>query len=109
MNINELSKNLEIRQRKAHKTDDGGLVIETVQDVSGIVESNKKQFNAYDERARWSDDLLGNKIASIPLTVIDELNKQGIMRGFHVLDQTRFKSWLNHPDNRAFRTRPGRI
>ena len=109
MNINELSKNLEIRQRKAHKTDDGGLVIETVQDVSGIVESNKKQFNAYDERARWSDDLLGNKIASIPLTVIDELNKQGIMRGFHVLDQTRFKAWLNHPDNRAFRTRPGRI
>jgi len=109
VNINELSKNLEIRQRKAHKTDDGGLVIETVQDVSGIVESNKKQFNAYDERARWSDDLLGNKIASIPLTVIDELNKQGIMRGFHVLDQVRFKSWLNHPDNRAFRTRPGRI
>ena len=109
MNINELSKNLEIRQRKAHKTDDGGLVIETIQDVSGIVESNKKQFNAYDERSRWSDELLGNKIASIPLTVIDELNKQGIMRGFHVLDQPRFKSWLNNPDNRAFRTRPGRI
>ena len=109
MNINELSKNLEVRQKKAHKTDDGGLVIETVQDVSGIVESNRKQFNSYDERARWSDDLLGNKIASIPLTVIDELNKQGIMRGFHVLDQTRFKAWLNNPDNRAFRTRPGRI
>ena len=53
--------------------------------------------------------MFGNKIASVPLTVIDELNKQGIMRGFHVLDQARFKAWLNHPDNRAFRTRPGRI
>jgi hypothetical protein len=109
MNINEIAKQNNFRSRKAHKTDEGELVIETVQDVSGIVESNRKQFNAYDERAKWSDHLFGNKIASIPLTVIDELNKQGIMRGFHVLDQTRFKAWLNNPDNRAFRTRPGRI
>ena len=109
MNINEFSKTAKVVDRKAHKTDDGGLVIESSQDVTGIIESNRKQFNAYDERARWSDDLLGNKIASIPLAVVDELNKQGIMRGFHVLDQPRFKAWLNHPDNRAFRTRPGRI
>lgn len=99
---------IQFRTRKAHAVDDG-LVIETSQDVSGIVESNRKQFNSFDERARWSDDLLGNKIASIPLTVIDELNKQGVMRGFHILDQARFKAFLNHPDNRAFRTRPGRI
>lgn len=99
----------QFRTRKAHATDDGGLVIETAQDVSGIIESNKRQFNAFDERARWSDDLLGNKVASIPLTVIDDLNQKGIMRGFHILDEKRFKDFLNDPDNRVFRTRPGRI
>lgn len=109
MNINEIAKQNNFRSRKAHFLDDDKLVIETSQDVSGIVESNKRQFNSFDERARWSGDLLGNKIASIPLTVIDDLNRQGIMRGFHVIDQARFKAWLNEPDNRAFRTRPGRV
>jgi len=51
--------------------------------------------------------LFGNKVASIPLTVIDDLNKIGIMRGFHVVDEKRFKAWLNNSDNRVFRTRTG--
>jgi len=97
----------EFRKSVAHADGDGGLVIETRQDVSGIVESNKREFNSYDERAKWSDHMFGNKVASIPLTVIDDLNKKGIMRGFHVLDQKAFTKWLNEPDNRYFRTRPG--
>jgi hypothetical protein len=109
MNINEIAKNTKVVQRKAHTADDGGIVIESSQDVGGIIESNKAQFNSYDERAKWSDHLFGNKIASVPLVVIDDLNKKGIMRGFHVVDQARFKEWLNNPDNRAFRTRPGRV
>ena len=109
MNINEIAKNTKVVQRKAHTADDGGIVIESSQDVGGIIESNKAQFNSYDERARWSDHLFGNKVASVPLVVIDDLNKKGIMRGFHVVDQARFKEWLNNPDNRAFRTRPGRV
>jgi hypothetical protein len=107
--MNTNLEDIKVVHRKAHADDNGGIIIESAQDVGGIVESNRKQFNAYDERARWSDDLLGNKIASIPLSVIDDLNQKGIMRGFHVLDQARFKAWLNHPDNRAFRTRPGRV
>jgi hypothetical protein len=95
------------RESVAHSDDNGGLIIQTVQDVSGIVEANRKEFNSYDERARWSDHAFGNKIASIPLTVIDDLNKQGIMRGFAVVDQKRFRHWLNERDNQAFRTRPG--
>jgi hypothetical protein len=51
--------------------------------------------------------MLGNKVASIPLTVIDDLNKQGIMRGYAVLDDKRFAAWLNDPMNRAWRTRTG--
>ena len=68
---------------------------------------NQKEYNSFDERAKWSDELFGNKIASIPFTVIDELNKQGIMRGFAVQDAKRFKAWLNERDNRVFRTRTG--
>ena len=95
------------RQTAVHADGEGGIVIETRQDVSGIIEQNKKEYNSFDERARWSDHLFGNKVASIPLTVIDDLNKLGIMRGFAVLDEKRFKAWLNNSDNRVFRTRTG--
>jgi len=95
------------RQSAVHADGNGGIIIETRQDVSGIIEQNKKEYNSFDERARWSDDMFGNKVASIPLTVIDDLNKQGIMRGFAILDEKRFKAWLNNSDNRVFRTRTG--
>jgi len=31
------------------------------------------------------------------------------MQGFNVIDLKRFKEFLNHPDNRFFRTKQGRI
>jgi hypothetical protein len=102
-------ENPTFRKSAVHADGNGGIIIQTAQDVSAIIEQNKKEFNSYDERAKWSDEIYGNKVASIPLTAIDELNKQGIMRGFHVLDNTRFAMWLNNPDNRAWRTRPGVI
>ena len=95
------------RKTAVHSDGDGGIIIETRQDISDILEQNKKEYNSYDERARWSDELLGNKVASIPMTVIDDLNAKGIMRGFAVLDEKRFKAWLNERDNRVFRTRTG--
>jgi len=97
------------RQTAVHADGEGGIVIQTRQDVTDIVEQNKKEFNSFDERARWSDQLFGNKVASIPMTVIDDLNKAGIMRGFAVLDDKRFAMWLNDPMNRAWRTRTGKV
>jgi len=85
---------------------DGKYLIETSQNITGIIESNKAQFNAIDEKAKWGE---WTKVASIPNVVVDELNKQGIMRGFGVLDEKRFKAFLNDPDNRFFRTRPGQV
>lgn len=85
---------------------DGNYFIENKQNISGILESNKAQFNAIDERAKWGE---WTKIASLPNVVIDDLNKQGIMRGFAVLDEKRFRIFLNDPDNRFFRTRPGQV
>ena len=95
-----------MRKFKSHNTDDGKIV-ETNQDVTDIIEKNKQEYN--NSSTKWGEDVFDNKIASIPLTVVDNLNKQGIMRGFHVLDQKKFFAWLNDPDNRFFRTKQGRI
>jgi hypothetical protein len=99
----------EFRKSVAHADGEGGIIIETRQDVTANIEQNLKEFNSFDERAKWSDDMFGNKIASIPLTVIDDLNAKGIMRGFAVIDEKQMKAWLNNPDNRFFRTRPGKV
>jgi hypothetical protein len=81
------------------------VILETRQDVSQIIEANKRQFNDSDGKF---DDVITH-VARLPLTVVDDLNRKGIMRGFKVIDQTRFKAFLNHPDNRFFRTHPGKI
>lgn len=82
--------------------DSGKTYIETRQDAEPILEMNKARMNAHDERARWQDN--NNLVASIPLTVYWDLKRRGI-----VDDPKRFKAWLNDPDNRAFRARPGKV
>ena len=95
--------------KTAFHDDGANLIIEHKADVSNVIDSNKKEYAQSDSHQRWSDDAFGNKVASIPLVVFQELEKQGITRGFQVLDMPRFKAWLNNPDNLAFRTRTGRI
>ena len=85
------------------------LIIAKSQDITAILEMNKREYAAQDERKNWGDDAFSNKVASIPLAVFAELEKQGITRGFAVIDKKRFNAWLNDPDNRAFRTRAGRV
>ena len=79
-------------------------VIETIQNVQPIVESNKSEFNQVDERARWDGEGLGLRVASIPMNIYMDLVSKGITR-----TEKDFKKWLNDPDNRFFRTRPGRV
>jgi len=83
------------------------ITVKQEQDVSALIEQNKKEYNNAD--SKWSDELFGNKVASIPFTAIDKLNKEGIMKGFTVLDQKRFFAWLNNPENLFFRTKPGQL
>ena len=90
----------------AHDDGEGGLILETRQNVTPFLEQNKASYAQIDERARWGEF---TKIASIPFAVIQELNKKGILKGFHIVDQKAMKAWVNDPDNRFFRTRPGRI
>lgn len=77
------------------------FTIETRQDVNPLVELNKQKFNAIDERARWGEL---SQVASIPLNVYYDLKAKGIID-----DKKKFRAWLNDPDNRAFRTRPGQV
>jgi hypothetical protein len=90
------------------KDDGDQLIITQKQDITGIIEANKRDYAETDAKTKWGDTL-NNRVARIPLTVFTELEKQGITRGFTVIDMKRFKEWLNNPDNQVFRTRAGRI
>ena len=78
-------------------TDEATIVAE--QDVSSVVELNKKSFN--ETHGKFGEF---SKVASLPLVVYNDLQKKGILN-----DEKAFKRWLNDPDNRFFRTRPGTI
>lgn len=77
------------------------FTIETVQDVTGIVERAKDAYAQVDERARWGE---GQVVASIPLVVYYDLMRRGVLR-----DEQAFRRWLDDPENRFFRTRPGKL
>lgn len=83
----------------------GEFFLENEQDVSDVVADNKAHFNEKDERARWSRGVLGgDRVASIPNVLWAELEAKGITQ-----DEKALKRWLNDPDNRAFRVRPGKV
>lgn len=78
------------------------LIVERVQDIEPILESNKQAANQ--AAATWGSDL--NKVASIPFVIIEKYRNQGIdlMR-----DPVAMKRFLNDPDNRYFRTKLGKV
>ena len=95
-----------LKKTEAAFDGEGGLIIRTAQDVTAIVEQNKAQYNAGSVHDKWGDM---TKVASLPFTIIDTLNRKGIMRGFAVIDEKEFRIFLNDPENRFFRTRPGKV
>lgn len=97
--------------RTALSDGEGGIIIHSQTDLTDFAEHTKQQYNANPGKTGWSDTPFDqkNKIASLPLAIINELNAKGIMRGFQILDQKALKAWLNDPDNRVFRTRGGEV
>jgi len=97
--------------RTVHSDGDGGIVIHSQTDLSDFIEHTKAQYNANPGKTGWSGEVLDpkNKIASLPLAIINDLNAKGIMRGFHIQDPKAMKKWLNDPENRVFRTRGGEV
>ena len=84
-----------------YDADKDEATIETEFQIGDLIEQNKAQFNSTDERAKWGE---WSKVASIPMALFHRLKQQGI-----VDDPAAMKRWLNDPDNRLFRTRPGRV
>lgn len=95
------------RQQVVHADGDGGIIIETKQDITEILESNNLIREADKERRGHLNDL--HHVARIPFTVIDDLNKKGIMKGFAIVDDVAFASWLNNSDNAQFKVYRGTI
>lgn len=76
-------------------------VIETVADITPVIEQNKAAYAKVDEKAKWGE---WAHVAQIPMSVYWELKKKGIAE-----DPVAMKKWLNDPENKYFRTRPGKV
>lgn len=85
----------------AHADGEGGLILETLQDVESVLEANKTLHADVDERARYEE---WTRVASIPLVVWEQWKKEGDVR-----DPNFIRKKLNDRDNLFFRTRPGRV
>jgi hypothetical protein len=72
------------------------------QDVTALYERNKKLYN--EAPTGWGD---GAVHTSLPMVLREKLKRQGIIREDG--DTTLWKRWVNDPDNRGWRIRPGRI
>ena len=96
-----------IRTQTVHADGDGGIVIETKQDVTEIIEANKAQLEFDKARTGNLNEL--HHVARIPFTVIDVLNQKGIMKGFTVVDDVGFAKWLNDPENAVWKTYRGTV
>lgn len=93
-------------KRIQHEHADGECAIETVQDITETVETNKYNFN---ERAGTRYNDLMNHVASIPTSIYYKLVRDGIIDDKNDPEMVALKRWLNDPDNRVFRTRDGRL
>lgn len=98
---------MDYRQQVVHADGDGGIIIETKQDVTEILESNKQLLEADKQRTGNLNEL--HHVARIPFTVIDDLNKKGIMKGFAIVDDAAFASWLNSSDNAQWKVYRGTV
>ncbi len=81
---------------------DDSFVIKTVQDCDAVVGDNKALHADQDEKTGWKGTW--HRVASIPNIVWWDLVKKGIAD-----DEKALKKWLNDPDNRFFRVRPGKV
>jgi len=91
-------------------TDDGGIAVTHTEDVGEFLEANKAEALAVGRGIGRNKDEW-RKVASIPLTVWNELVKQGIVTadGRRVVDEVKFRRWLNDSDNRYLRTCEGKV
>jgi hypothetical protein len=95
------------RQQIVHADGDGGIIIETKQDVTEIL----KEVEAIreEDKARTGHLNEFHHVGKIPFTVIDEMNKKGIMRGFAIVDDAAFAKWMNGSEGQIWKTYRGTL
>jgi hypothetical protein len=88
----------------------GVITLEAEGEVGDTTDFSKALYNEFDERARFTSDV-HNHVATIPDFLYYQLNNQFFTEsgGDAAEVKKRWKAWLNDSDNKAFRTRPGRV
>lgn len=94
-----------------HDNGDGTFAIESVQDVTPILEANVKRFNAaadtrVDGEARRSEF---RHVARIPRIILTKVLREEGIDLLKPENQDELRRRLNDPDWRMFRTHPGRL
>ena len=107
----EIKRNLSNDAASGIKTDfiyeagetlkDDKITIASSQDVTAILEANKRARNEIDRHQKHGE---WSKVASIPMSIYYDLKAKGIAD-----DPKQLAKWLNDSENRAFRTRDARI
>lgn len=92
---------LQIVRSYHEQPSDDTTTIASAQDVTQIIEDAKANYNRGDSHQPWGEM---THVAFIPSVILWKLRREGILD-----DPVAFKRWLNDPDNRMFRTRPGRV
>jgi hypothetical protein len=82
----------------------GKFHIENEQVLDDLGELNTTVYNDVSTKSstQWKGDM--HHVASIPMVVYSEMVKTGMIH-----DQAALKKWLDDPDNRVFRVKPGSI
>lgn len=93
-------------KRMHHQHGDGDVTIHTQQNVTDVISINAEDYKMRGG-SRWNE--FQNHIARISTSVYFDLVKRGIIDEKNDPDGVRFTAWLNDPDNRAWRTRPGKV
>ncbi len=98
---------MNFRQQVVHADGDGGIIIETKQDVTDILKEVEEIRDQ--DKARTGHLKEFHHVGKIPYTVIDDMNKKGIMRGFAILDDVEFNKWMNSPEGQIWKTYRGTL
>ena len=105
-----------VREMFHREGDRGEYGVHRTQDVEPVLEY-AKQVRDRQEGQRWGD---GRHVATIPNIIVERMMRSphlfpndelaGILdANYKVLDERRWKRWLNDPDNRLFRTFGGEV
>ena len=89
--------------------DTDGFSVEYQQDVEPLLEQNKALYNSVGDYRRFAGEKW-RRIASLPPVIVMQLAQRGILSaGGDILDDRRYRKWLDDPENLFFRTSPGKV